>query len=259
MLRGLYVAHTGLRNEQNRMDILTNNLANASTVGYKKEGSTSQAFSDVLAVKIKDQSVGLGNTTVIGGNHLGVKIGENYVDYSQGSFRVTDNTYDLGLSGKGFFALEFTNSQGETSVKYTRAGDFTLTTEGYLVNNDGAFLLDENSRRIQLNTLVDTRIDENGTIFQEDTEVATIQVADFDNYDYLKKYGETFFEPVEGATMKPGDAKVIQGTLEMSNIQVVNEMVNLISITRAYETNQKIMQTYDESLGITVGQLGKLQ
>lgn len=259
MLRGLYVAHTGLRNEQNRMDILTNNLANASTVGFKKEGSTSQAFSDVLAVKLKDASVGVGNVQVIGGNHLGVKIGENYTDYSQGSFRITDNTYDLALSGDGFFALEFTDSEGNTTTKYTRAGDFTLTKEGYLVNNDGAYVLDENSQRIQLSTLVDTRIDEEGKIYQNDALVATIQVADFDDYDYLKKYGETFYEPVEGASMKTGNAKVVQGTLEMSNIQVVNEMVNLISITRAYESNQKIMQTYDESLGITVGQLGKLQ
>lgn len=259
MLRGLYVAHTGLRNEQNRMDILTNNLANASTVGYKKEGSTSQAFSDVLAVKLKDASVGVGNVNRIGSNRLGVKIGENYNDFSQGSFRITDNPYDLALSGDGFFALEYTNSAGETATRYTRAGDFTLTMEGYLVNNDGAYVLDENNQRIQLSTLTDTRIDNQGRIFQNDTEIAKLQIADFDNYDYLKKIGETFFQPVEGATMKAGTAQVTQGALEMSNIQVVNEMVNLISITRAYETNQKIMQTYDESLGITVGQLGKLQ
>jgi len=259
MLRGLYVAHTGLRNEQNRMDILTNNLANATTVGFKKEGSTSQAFSDVLAVKIKDASVGLGNVNTIGSNRLGVKIGENYTDYSQGSFRVTNNTYDLALSGDGFFAIEYTNSAGETSTKYTRAGDFTLTRDGFLVNNDGAYVLNENNQRIQLSTLVDTSIDEQGRIFQNDALVTRIQVADFEDYNYLKKSGETFFEPVEGATLKNGSAKVVQGALEMSNIQVVNEMVNLISITRAYETNQKIMQTYDESLGITVGQLGKLQ
>ena len=171
---------------------------------------------------------------------------------------MTGNTYDLALSGEGFFALEMTNSQGETSTKYTRAGDFTLNTDGYLVNNDGAYVLDNNNQRIQMDTLVDTRIDEKGNIFQRDSLVATLQIADFENYDYLHKYGETAFEPVEGATLKEGTAKVVQGSLEMSNIQVVNEMVNLISITRAYETNQKIMQTYDESLGITVGQLGKL-
>lgn len=259
MLRGLYTAHTGLRNEQNRMDILTNNLANASTVGFKKEGSTSQAFRDVLAVKVKDSSVGLWNEQPIGLNRLGVKIGENYTDYSQGSFRVTENTYDLALSGSGFFALEYTNSAGETSTKYTRAGDFTLTQEGYLVNNDGMYVLDTQNRRIQLNTLVDSTIDETGTIYQEGEAVAQIQVADFEDYDYLEKYGDTFFQPKEGASLIDGTAEVKSGVLEMSNMSVVTEMVNMISVTRAYETNQKIVQTYDESLDIAVNQLGRLR
>lgn len=105
MVKGLYTAYTGMINEQNRMDIMTNNLANASTVGYKKEGSTSQSFDDVLTVKIKDQSVGMRNVQRLGVKNPGVKIGENYTDYSQGSFRITGNTYDLALSGEGFLPL----------------------------------------------------------------------------------------------------------------------------------------------------------
>ena len=259
MLRGLYTAHTGLRNEQNRMDILTNNLANASTVGFKKEGSTSQPFREVLAVKIKDSSVGLGTVQPIGHSRLGVKIGENYTDYTQGSFRITDNTYDLALAGSGFFALEYTDSQGETSTKYTRAGNFTLTQEGYLVNNDGMYVLDTQNRRIQLDTLKDAAIDSIGSIIQDGRQGARIQVTDFEDYDYLEKFGDTFFQPVEGATPMEGSAEVKSGVLEMSNMSVISEMVNMIAVTRAYESNQKIMQTYDESLGIAVSQLGKVQ
>lgn len=259
MLRGLYTAHTGLRNEQNRMDILTNNLANASTVGFKKEGSTSQPFREVLAVKIKDSSVGLGTVQPIGHSRLGVKIGENYTDYTQGSFRITDNTYDLALAGSGFFALEYTDSQGETSTKFTRAGNFTLTQDGYLVNNDGMYVLDTQNRRIQLDTLKDTTIDDNGVIFQDERQVAQIQVTDFEDYDYLEKFGDTFFQPVEGAASMEGSAEVKSGVLEMSNMSVISEMVNMIAVTRAYESNQKIMQTYDESLGIAVSQLGRIQ
>lgn len=259
MLRGLYTAHTGLRNEQNRMDILTNNLANASTVGFKKEGSTSQPFREVLAVKIKDSSVGLGTVQPIGHSRLGVKIGENYTDYTQGSFRITDNTYDLALAGSGFFALEYTDSQGETSTKYTRAGNFTLTQEGYLVNNDGMYVLDTQNRQIQLDTLKDAAIDSTGSIIQDGRQVARIQVTDFEDYDYLEKFGDTFFQPVEGATPMEGSAEVKSGVLEMSNMSVISEMVNMIAVTRAYESNQKIMQTYDESLGIAVSQLGKVQ
>lgn len=258
MLRGLYTAHTGLRNEQNRMDIMTNNLANASTVGFKKEGSTSQSFDSVLAYKLKDASEGLGNVRNIGHNNLGVKIGENYTDYTQGSFRITNNTFDLALSGDGFFAIEFTNKAGETSTKYTRAGNFTLNSEGYLVNNDGDYVLDTNSQRIQLDPLHGADITSDGRISQNGTEVATLQVVDFEDYDYLKRYGETFFEPVEGAQIIESAAEVNSGVLEMSNVQVVSEMVNLISITRQYESNQKIMQTYDRSLDKTVNDLGRI-
>lgn len=259
MVKGLYTAYSGLLNEQNRMDIMTNNLANATTVGFKKEGSTSQSFHDVLAVKIKDESIGLSNVQRIGHNNPGVKIGENYTDYTQGSFRITNNTYDLALSGEGFFAIEFTNKAGETSTKYTRAGQFTLNKEGYLVTQEGDYVLDVNNRRIRLDTLLDSAISQNGTISQNGRDVAQIQVVDFEDYDYLEKYGETYYEPVEGAKLTTSDASVNSGYLEMSNVQTVTEMVNLISITRAYETNQKIVQTIDDTLDIAVTQIGRVQ
>ncbi len=258
MVKGLYTAYTGMRNEQNRMDIMTNNLANATTVGFKKEGSTSQAFSDVLAVKLKDSSVGLSVRQPIGINSPGVKIGENYTDYTQGSFRITDNTFDLALSGDGFFAIEFTNKAGETSTKYTRSGDFTLNTDGFLVTNEGDYVLDENNARIQLDPLQGASIGTDGTISQNGQTVAKIQVTDFQDYDYLQRYGETYFEPIEGAQTMEANAEIHSGYLEMSNIQVVSEMVNMISITRQYESNQKVVQTIDDTLQKAVNDLGRV-
>lgn len=259
MLRGLYTAWSGLVNEQNRMDIMTNNLANASTVGYKKEGSTSQSFDDVLTVKIKDASVGLANVQRTGVRNPGVKIGENYTDFGQGSFRETGNTYDMALEGEGFFAIEFTNKAGETSTMYTRAGQFALNKDGYLVTQEGDYVLDVNNKRIKLDTLKDADVTVDGRISQGGKAIAQIQVADFKDYDYLEKYGETYYQPIEGAELTEGTASVRAGYLEMANVQVVSEMVNLISITRAYESNQKIIQTYDGSLDIAVNQLGRLQ
>ena len=259
MVKGLYTAYTGMLNEQNRMDIMTNNLANASTVGYKKEGATSQSFDDVLTVKIKDASVGLSNVQELGVKNPGVKIGENYTDFSQGSFRITNNTYDLALSGEGFFAIEFTNKAGETSTKYTRAGQFTLNKDGYLVTEEGDYVLDTQNRRIKLDTLHDAEISQNGTITQNGQTIAQIQVTDFANYDYLEKYGETYYEPLEGAEKITSDATVNSGYLEMANVQIVSEMVNMISITRAYEANQKIIQTYDDTLEIAATQLGRVK
>ena len=259
MVKGLYTAYTGMLNEQNRMDIMTNNLANASTVGFKKEGSTSQSFDSLLAYKLKDGSVGLERKQNIGRNTPGVKIGENYTDFSQGSFRITGNTFDLALTDAGFFAVEFTNKAGETSTRYTRAGNFTLNKEGYLVNNDGDYVLDVNNRHIKLDPLKETAITSDGGIYQGNgNAIAKIQVVDFEDYDYLKRTGETFFAPIEGAKMINSAAQVQSGYLEMANVQVVSEMVNMISITRQYESNQKVLQTMDNTLEIATRELGKL-
>ena len=108
MLKGLYTAYSGMLNEQNRMDVITNNLANATTNGYKKEGATSQAFNDVLAYKLKDLSDAPGTAKYLGVNNPGVKIGEGYTDYSQGPMKVTGNAFDLALSGTGFFVVSYT-------------------------------------------------------------------------------------------------------------------------------------------------------
>ena len=258
MVKGLYTAWTGMINEQNRMDTMTNNLANASTVGFKKEGTTSQTFDSVLAVKLKDASVGIENVQQLGIHNPGVKIGENYVDYSQGSFRITGNDLDLALSGDGFFAIEYTNKADETSTMYTRAGKFTLNAEGYLVNNDGDYVLDSENKRIQLDPLKEVEIQADGTIYQDGNRVAEIQVIDFEDYNYLERYGETYFRPIEGARTITASAEVNSGCLEMANVQIVSEMVNMISITRQYESNQKILQTYDRSLEKAVNELGKV-
>lgn len=258
MLKGLYTAYTGMINEQHRMDTMTNNLANADTVGYKKEGATSQSFRDVFAVKIRDSSEPRNMARGIGRNNPGVKIGENYTDFSPGSYRVTGNTFDLALDGDGFFAIEFTNKAGVTSTMYTRAGQFTLGADGYLVTEDGDYVLDTQNRRIQLNPLLEASVNTAGIISQNGVNVAQIQVADFEDYNYLEKYGETYYRPIEGAQFKTTNALINSGYLEMANVQIVSEMVNLIAITRAYESNQKIIQTYDSSLEIAVTQLGKL-
>lgn len=249
MLRGLYTAYTGMLNEQYRMDIMSNNLANADTTGFKKEGSTSQAYSEVMAVKIKDVSENPNTPKRLGNMSLGVKIGETYTDFSQGSLRDTGNTYDIAIGGDGFFNIEFTNKSGETSTKYTRDGGFTLTKDGYLVTKDGDYVLGENGR-IQLSTTAgNTVFDESGNIYQDDRLVASLKLTEFEDTNYLTHYGETMWDAKEGAVAKDADnAKIYQGYLEMSNASVVKEMVNMITISRQYESNQKMLTTFDDTL-----------
>lgn len=258
MLKGLYTAYSGMINEQHRMDTLTNNLANSATVGFKKEGATSQTFSDVLAYKIKDASENPNIARRMGVNTPGVKIGENYTNYDQGSFRNTGNTFDMALSGDGFFTIEFTNKAGETSTKYTRDGSFTMNKDGYLVTQDGDYVMGRRGR-IRLNPLQEAVIDESGNIYQDNNRlVDRLRITDFEDYNYLEHYGENYFQAVEGARVTEPNAEVFSGYLEMSNVQAVSEMVEMINVTRAYETNQKIVQAYDSTLDISVNQIGKL-
>ena len=258
MVKGLYTAYTGMLNEQHRMDVLTNNLANADTNGFKKEGATSQSFDAILAYKIKDSSEGTHLSRRLGVNHPGVKIGEGYTDFSQGPIKATGNTYDLALTDSGFFAVEFTNKAGETSIKYTRDGDFTLTENGRLVTRDGDPVLDVNGSPIEVNQLLPVEINSSGQIIQDGRVVATIQITDFENYDYLERYGENYFQPIEGAQEKEAAAEVRSGYLETSNMSVVTEMVNMITVSRAYESNQKVITTYDSTLEIAANQLGRV-
>ena len=266
MIKGLYTAHTGMVNEMNRLDILTNNLANADTTAYKKEGSTSRTFADELAIKIKDTS-NYGLHQSLGEISLVTHLGQVYTDYSTGSFEVTDSEEDFALEGKGFFAVSFTDKNGNTSVKLTRDGNFVVDNEGYLRTKDGDYVLnatgalnmDANpANYIQVNPITAIMVDEMGYIYQNDQLVGTIGVMDVENYDYLEKYGENMYNLVDGGVVTASEAKVRQGMLESSNVNVVDEMVNMIAIQRAYEAGQKVITSIDQTLGTTIA-LGKVQ
>ncbi len=266
MVKGLYTAFTGMVNEEKRLETLANNLANASTVGYKKEGATSQAFSDMLAYRIKDITVpthvsGLGDVT------LGVKIGETYTNYDQGSLQVTDKKSDIAISGDGFFAISFTNRAGQTSIKYTRDGAFSVDNEGYFRTGDGDYLLNMNgalnsannqANYVRIDPTQDYTINSQGFITQNGQIVGQIGVVDFADYDFLSKYGENLYDLVPGGQIIASDALIEQGALEMSNVNVVDEMVNMIAIQRAYETGQKMIQTEDSTLEKAVTQVGRV-
>ena len=248
MVKGLYTTYTGLLNSQNRMDIVSNNLANSTTTGYKKEGCTTQSFDSVYAIKTKDLTVGHLNEN-IGELTLGAKIGETYTNWEQGSFQNTGSQYDFALAGDGFFSISFTNKNGEETTMYSRDGSFQINSEWYLVNIDCDYLLGEGGQ-IQLPTSINSlTVDSTGAIYADGEYIDTLAITDFEDYNYLEKYGENLYRTVDGATQKDSTATVNQGYLEASNINVVSEMVEMINIAREFESNQKVMNTIDEMLG----------
>ena len=220
-----------------------------------------------MSLRLKDSSNAympkkLGDIT------YGVHLGQVYTDYSTGSFKVTDNTTDFAIDGNGFFAIAFTDKQGNTSVKYTRDGSFTVNTEGYLVTKDGDYVLNatgamngDPSRNnfIQVDPNETVTVNKMGYVIQNDQVVGTLGVVDVDNYDYLEKYGENMYNLLDGGNRIATDAKVEQGVLETSNVNVVNEMVNMITIQRAYEANQKVITSIDSTLDRAVNNVGRVQ
>jgi flagellar basal-body rod protein FlgG len=266
MVKGLYTGYTGMVNEQKRLDVIANNMANATTTGYKREGMVNQSFDEQLAIRIKDTSSN-SIPTGVGNLSLGVKVGETYTNWDQGSYQVTDRNTDLALGGNGFFAISFTNKQGETSIKYTRDGAFTVDSNGYLRTSDGNYVLNRNGAMNSENTQAnyvridpeqEFTVDEQGYIFQNNRVVAQIGVVDFTNYDYISKYGENLYDLVDGGQVIASDASVEQGCLEASNVNVVDEMVELITISRAYEAGQKVIQTEDSTLDKAVNTVGRV-
>ena len=142
-----------------------------------------------------------------------------------------------------------------------------MDAEGYLRTKDGDYVLNQQAALsgnasaagyIRLDPNAAATIDRSGNIWQNDQYVGTIGVIDVDNYDTLEKYGENMYEIVDGGNIIDSDSAVYQGYLEMSNVQVVNNMVDMIVIQRAYESNQKLITTIDSMLQISSGQLGKV-
>ena len=221
MVRGLYTAYTGMVNSQHRLDVVSNNLANATTTGYKKEGCTTQSFDAVYGI-----------------------------NWEQGSFVTTDNTYDFALSGKGFFTISFTNKAGETSTMYTRDGSFQMNADGYLVTKDGDYVLGESGEPIVLPTdATNIAVEPTGEIYADNEYVDSFLLTDFEDYNYLEMYGENLYRAIDGATQADEvTATVNQGFKEASNINVVSEMVEMISIAREYESGQKVINAMDEMM-----------
>ena len=262
MVKGLYTGYTGMVNEQKRMDVIANNLANSATTGYKKEGMVNQSFDHELAIKIKDTS-NYNMPQRIGSISLGVKVGETYTNWDQGSFQITENMSDLALSGEGYFAIAFTSKKGETSIKYTRDGAFSVDNAGYLRTSDGDYVLNRNgalnsddalANYVRVNPDQEYKIDEQGFIYQNDQVIGVVRFAD---NNYVSKYGENLYNLVPGGQVLASDASVEQGCLEASNVNVIDEMVDMITVARAYEAGQKVIQTEDSTLDKAVNSVGQ--
>ena len=279
MFKGFYTVATGMVAQQRKTEILTNNMANANTPGFKSDQSTIRSFPDMLMSAVNSTTIptengfALKKLSTVGAVNAGVYLQETVPDQTQGTIYSTGLTTDVALvngsmptdaasgnKGQIFFRLQ--NENGTQS--YTRNGNFTLDGQGNLVNPQGLYVLDENGERLQFNN-DNIRIDSEGTIFDENNvQLGTLGVAFSANPDVLKKQDNGLYNTVDGVALPSayGQANVQfsiqQQYLEGSNVDASKAMTELLTAYRAFEANQKVLQTYDKSMDKAVNEIGRV-
>lgn len=221
----------------NPLDVVTHNLANVNTPGFKAE-----------QIHVLKETKG-GESNQVEDVHRQIKT----TDYSQGVIQHTGNLLDLAIKGKGFFTI-----QGKDGVVYRRDGRFTLNENSELVTLSGDYVLGRNGKiNIEGNAV---HIDENGAINVDNNEIDTLKIVAFDKPSALVKNSQgNFSNPDNQAGIKKAEESWIQsGYLELSNVQAIKEMVEMISIQRSFESYQKVIQTISEQNKLSTSRVGKL-
>lgn len=258
-MRSLWTAATGMKAQQFNIDTIANNLSNVNTVSYKKQRAE---FKDLLytAMNRGTRADEEGRPVNLEVGH-GVKFSATGKDFSNGSLIPTDNALDVAINGSGFFTVQLPNGE----YNYTRDGSFKLSVEGNqntLVTSDGYMVLDQNNNPITFNgNAKDIIIDQFGNVSVEypngtNYNAGRLKLVDFANPEGLLNEGRNLYSATDASggevLIYPNemDGEIVQGYLEASNVQVVDEMVDMITAQRAYEINSKTIQTSDEMLQI---------
>ncbi|HRU40059.1 MAG TPA: flagellar basal-body rod protein FlgF [Candidatus Goldiibacteriota bacterium] len=264
MISGLYTAASGLIAQAQQQDVIANNLSNVNTTGYKKDTAIYMPFPTVFLNRINDEKNPMPGggfidaVTPIGMTGRGVQlISDGVVPKitEEGSFIQTDNALDMAIKGNAMFVVM--TPQG---IKYTRDGSFTLDSEGMLVTKNGYPVMGERGE-IHIEGK-DIRVDDSGRIYADKNELDTLRLAVFTKEDALRKQGDNLFYLLGGDGLsedyEPGEVSVKQGYLESSNVNVVREMVDMITSYRAYEASQKAIQAHDQTLSKAVNDVGHI-
>lgn len=254
MLRSLTTAATGMKAQQTNMDVSANNLANTSTTGFKKARAE---FEDLMYQTVIEPGAATGANSI---SPTGVQVGSGVKtaavtkDFEQGSTQITNNPYDVEIRGQGFFPVQLPNGQ----IGYTRDGSFKKGTDGRLQDKNGNILQPEitvppNAVGVEISAdgKVQVILDQS----TQATDIGQIQLVGFINPAGLKSMGGNIFMPTGSSGLPqqalPGQnslGTLAQGQLETSNVNIVDEMVGMITTQRAYETNSKVIQASDQML-----------
>lgn len=244
MNSGIYSTVSGSLAAMRRLDIISNNLANVNTAGFKKD---KMSFEGLLAGAANPPAVPQGSTAdpILQKENL-------YIDYSNGPITQTGNPLDLAIDGDGFFAVA--TPEG---IAYTRQGNLRLSADGTLVTSDGYAVQGQGgSIRIQGNRI---EIDAKGLVSVDGTPTGSISLVDFDKPYNLTKIGSTLFVPADQQEPRQSvSAQVSQGHLEGSNVESISEMVQMIETNRYFEACSKVIKSFDDITAKAASELGRV-
>ena len=252
----VYMAAVGALAYEKRLQIISNNLANSNTVGYKQ---------DHVQFQIIDLS-GLPEESTLNGDQLNTAQSDLfwnqfkvYTDHTSGSLKNTGNDFDLALVGKGFFCV-----QTPDGIRYTRKGDFTLNSDGVLVTRNGWPVLGESGEisvdgRENPNLHKKFSVDEEGNLSVDGNQVDSLRLVDFPQPYNLTKVGDALFKTKNSGSgeIQAEDVRVSQGFIELSNVDAVKMMTEMIEVLRGYESYQKIIRSVDEVNSRAINEIGK--
>lgn len=257
MLRGIYTSVSSMLTLQARQSIVTNNLANVNTTGFKEETLVGKSFEEVELYN-KDKYIN-GKATLqnLGSMSFGVGIDDTVTSFKQGTLVSTDNNTDFALEGNGFFKVIDENN----NTFYTRDGSFKINTQGYLVTNAGYYVAGINSatgneEQIYVGNETLSFTSDNNIVING-VNSYKFKVVDFDNYDDLVKRGENLYSG-EGS-FDANEFNIKQGYLEGSNVDYINSTALLMETVKEFEANQKVIQTIDSMLSKIANEVGTVR
>jgi flagellar basal-body rod protein FlgG len=256
MITGLYTSASGMLAESSRHDAIANNLANVSTTGFKKDQAVLRAEPVQVLRRLSDQVISINGLATdlaptIGSRGQGTEVEAILPNFSQGTFMETSSPTDLAIQGQGFFVVETARGR-----RYTRQGNFSLNARGEMVTQAGDPVLTSTGATIVPGHRK-IEIQGDGSILLDGQDGGRLLTVIPDGMDMLMKEGEGLFAPVPGARFQASGATVVQGHLERSNVNAVQEMVEMIEAMRAYESNQRAIMAQDETLNTLISQVGR--
>ncbi|EEG76503.1 flagellar basal-body rod protein FlgF [Dethiobacter alkaliphilus] len=251
MIRGLYTAASGMMVESTRQETITNNLANSETTGFKRDLALQRSHGEQPVVRLGDRQP-FGVRPVIGSLGVGSLIDGIHTSHEQGSLQETGRDLDVAMAGDGYFVVET-----EQGLRYTRNGAFSIDADRMLVNDQGHRVMGTTGP-LQL-PAGEVQIDQAGNVFVNDAMQGQLARVSFADNSELQKVGDSLFTAAEGAEQQPVTGMVKQGFLEGSNVQAVQEMVQMLAAMRAYETNQRVVQAQDDMLRKATNEIAALR